>query len=101
MGYKNLRSCVADLEATGQLIRIEQPVSGDIEAGAIQRRVYQADGPALFFTNLQDCDFPALGNLFGTLERTRYLFRDTLAAVELLVKLKLDPKVLLKNPLNV
>jgi 4-hydroxy-3-polyprenylbenzoate decarboxylase len=101
MGYRNLRACLPDLEATGQLIRIEQPVSGDLEAGAIQRRVYQAGGPALLFTNLQGCAFPALGNLFGTLERTRYLFRDSLAAVELLVKLKLDPKTLLKRPLNI
>jgi len=101
MGYRNLRACLLDLEATGQLIRIEQPVSGDIEAGAIQRRVYQAGGPALLFTNLQGSPFPALGNLFGTLKRTRYLFRDTLAAVELLVKLKLDPKALLSQPLNV
>lgn len=100
MGYRNLRECIPNLEATGHLIRIDQPVSGNIEAGAIQRRVYQAGGPALLFTNLQGCAFPALGNLFGTLERTRYLFRDTLEAVELLVRLKLDPKVLLKQPMN-
>ncbi|HKJ04224.1 MAG TPA: UbiD family decarboxylase [Geopsychrobacteraceae bacterium] len=100
MGYRNLNECISDLETTGQLIRIDQPVSGNIEVGAIQRRVYRTGGPALLFTNLDDCTFPALGNLFGTLERTRYLFRDTLAAVELLVKLKLDPKVLLKQPLN-
>jgi len=98
MGYKNLQDCIQDLETTRQLIRIDDPISANIEAGAIQRRVYQAGGPALLFTNLDGCSFPALANLFGTLERTRYLFRDTLAAVELLVKLKLDPKTLLKQP---
>lgn len=98
MGYRNLRDALTDLEAAGQLIRIDQPIDPDIEAGAIQRRVYQAEGPALLFTNLSGCSFPAVANLFGTLERTRYLFRDTLRQVETLVKLKLDPKHLLRQP---
>jgi len=98
MGYRNLREAITDLESSGQLIRIEQSIDPDIEAGAIQRRVYQAGGPALLFNNLKGCDFPAAANLFGTLERTRYLFRDTLKQVETLVKLKLDPKHLLQNP---
>ena len=98
MGYRNLREALTDLETSGQLIRIEQPIDPDIEAGAIQRRVYQAEGPALLFTNLTGCTFPATANLFGTLERTRYLFRDTLRQVETLVKLKLDPKHLLRQP---
>jgi 4-hydroxy-3-polyprenylbenzoate decarboxylase len=97
MGYRNLREAIRDLEASGQLVRINQPIDPNIEAGAIQRRVYQAGGPALLFTNLKDCAFPATANLFGTLERTRYLFRDTLKHVETLVKLKLDPKSLLQN----
>ena len=98
MGYRNLREAITDLESSGQLIRIEQSIDPDIEAGAIQRRVYQAGGPALLFNNLKGCDFPAAANLFGTLERTRYLFRDTLKQVETLVKLKLDPKHLLQHP---
>ncbi len=98
MGYRNLREAIQDLEKSGQLIRIDQSIDPDIEAGAIQRRVYQAGGPALLFSNLKDCAFPAAANLFGTLERTRYLFRDTLKHVETLVKLKLEPKTLLQNP---
>lgn len=98
MGYTNLRAAIQDLENSGQLIRIDQQIDPEIEAGAIQRRVYQAGGPALLFTNLKNCAFPAAANLFGTLERTRYLFRDTLRHVETLISLKLDPKNLLKNP---
>lgn len=98
MGYRNLREAIQDLENSDQLIRINQQIDPDIEAGAIQRRVYQAGGPALLFTNLKDCAFPAAANLFGTLDRTRYLFRDTLKQVDTLVKLKLDPKSLLKHP---
>jgi 4-hydroxy-3-polyprenylbenzoate decarboxylase len=98
MGYKTLRHAVDDLERGGQLIRIDQPIEPDLLAGAIQRRVYRHNGPALLFTNLTGSRFPAVANLFGTLERTRYLFRDTLRHVETLVKLKLDPKTLLKSP---
>ena len=98
MGYKTLRQAVSDLEQSGQLIKIDQPIEPNLLAGAIHRRVYQHQGPALLFTNLVGSRFPAVANLFGTLERTRYLFRDTLRHVETLVKLKLDPKVALKSP---
>jgi 4-hydroxy-3-polyprenylbenzoate decarboxylase len=38
------------------------------------------------------------GNIFGTLNRARFIFRDTLKAIERLVKLKVDPVELLKRP---
>lgn len=98
MGYKTLRQAVDSLEQSGRLIRINQPIEPNLLAGAIQRRVYQNKGPAILFTNLTGSRFPAVANLFGTLERTRFLFRDTLRHVETLVKLKLDPKQLLKSP---
>ncbi|MDX9710583.1 MAG: UbiD family decarboxylase [Trichloromonas sp.] len=99
MGYRNLASCVADLERTGQLRRIDAEVDANLEIGAIQRRVYRAGGPALLFTNVRGCPFPMLGNLFGTLERTRYIFRDTLKTIEALVALKVNPAHALKHPL--
>jgi 4-hydroxy-3-polyprenylbenzoate decarboxylase len=89
---------VADLERSGALIRINEELSSNLEIGVIQRRVYQAGGPALLFTNVKGCSFPMLGNLFGTLERTRYIFRDTLKSVERLVQLKIDPRSMLKEP---
>ena len=98
MGYSNLASCVADLERSGALIRIEEALSPELEIGSIQRRVYQAGGPALLFTKVKGCSFPMLGNLFGTLERTRYIFRDTLKQVERLVQLKVDPRSFMKEP---
>ncbi len=91
MGYRNLQETVADLERTAQLRRIDVEVDPCLEVGAIQRRVYAAGGPALLFTKVKGCDFPMLGNLFGTLARARYLFRDTLPAIERLVALKVDP----------
>ncbi|MBN2331942.1 MAG: UbiD family decarboxylase [Deltaproteobacteria bacterium] len=98
MGYKNLRECILDLETAGQLIRISNEVDPYLEVGAIQRRVCQAGGPALFFSRVKGCRFPLVGNLFGTLERTRFMFRDTLRDIERLVNLKTAPGKLLKDP---
>src|SRR3954466_3399777 len=98
MGYRHLRDCLADLERTGQLFRIDHEIDPDLEAAEIQRRVYQAQGPALYFSRVKGCRFPMVSNLFGTLERTRFLFRDTLEAVRHLVELKIDPANFLKNP---
>jgi len=100
MGYRNLQECVADLERRGQLLRITEPLDPRLEIGAVQRRVYQAGGPALLFSNPLNCRFPLLGNLFGTLERTRFIFRDTLADIRRLVDLKINPFSALKHPLD-
>ena len=87
-----------DLERHGHLRRIEVPVDPRLEAAEIQRRVYQAGGPALLFTNVVGCRFPMVSNLFGTLERARFMFRDTLAAVRKLVELRTDPGALARRP---
>lgn len=100
MGYRNLQECVADLERHGHLLRVSVPLDPHLEIGALQRRVYQAGGPALLFTNAVGCRFPLLGNLFGTLERTRFIFRDTLDDIRCLVDLKINPFSLLRHPLD-
>src|SRR5262245_41796762 len=98
MGYSNLRACIADLERAGHLVRIEQEVDPYLEATEIHRRVNQAGGPAIFFERVKGCAFPMVSNLFGTLERTRFLFRDTLESVRHLVELKIDPATFWKRP---
>jgi 4-hydroxy-3-polyprenylbenzoate decarboxylase len=98
MGYRNLRACLADLERTGQLVRIEQEIDPYLEMAEAHRRVHEAGGPALYFARLKGCDFPAVSNLFGTPQRARFLFRDTLATVRRLVELKIDPGAFWKNP---
>ena len=96
MGYRNLRACLADLERTGQLVRIEAEIDPYLEMAEIQRRVYAAGGPALYFARVKGCAFPMVSNLFGTIERTRFLFRDALAAVRHLVELKVDAAAVLE-----
>jgi 4-hydroxy-3-polyprenylbenzoate decarboxylase len=98
MGYRSLADCVRDLESTGQLVVIDREVDAHLEIAAIQRRVYQAGGPALLFRRVKGSEFPVLGNLFGTLDRSKYLFRDTLESVRRLVELKVNPGAFGKNP---
>lgn len=98
MQYKSLRACIEDLERSGQLIRIQQEVDPKLEIAEIHRRVYQSNGPALFFEHVKGCRFPMVSNLFGTLERARYIFRGTLNAVQQLVELKIDPSSFFRRP---
>jgi 4-hydroxy-3-polyprenylbenzoate decarboxylase len=98
MSYRSLQECVDDLARTGQLIRIDEEIDPYLEAAEIQRRVYQAQGPAVLFNRVKGCRFRMVCNLFGTLERARFLFRDALDAVRRLVELKIDPGQLARRP---
>ncbi len=91
MGYRNLNSCVTDLERNGQLVRLESEIDANLEAAEIQRRVYLSGGPAILFANVRDCRFPMVSNLFGTLERARFIFRDSFENVQRAIQLKVDP----------
>ena len=98
MGHRNLTETVADLETHGQLKRVAAPIDPHLEMAEIQRRLYQANGPAVLFTNPKNTAFPMLANLFGSLERTRFLFRDALNDVHKLVELKTNPQAAMKRP---
>jgi 4-hydroxy-3-polyprenylbenzoate decarboxylase len=98
MGYKSLAECVSDLEKHGQLIRIKEEVDPYLEMAAIHLRVYEHQGPAVLFENIKGSKFPAVSNLFGTLERSKFMFRDTLDKIKVLVDLKSDPVKAIKNP---
>ncbi|MBQ7586015.1 MAG: UbiD family decarboxylase [Desulfovibrionaceae bacterium] len=87
MGYASLAHCVKDLEQVGALKRIEVPLDPNLEVSALQRLVFKAKGPALLLTQVKDCPFPILTNLFGTKERLHYLFRNELPVLEDLFKL--------------
>ncbi|NQU25201.1 MAG: UbiD family decarboxylase [Candidatus Nealsonbacteria bacterium] len=98
MGYRTLRECINDLQRSGQLLTIDRPVDANLEAAEIQRRVFRAGGPALLLTNVRNCRFPMACNLFGTMDRVRFLFRDSLSTLERLVRLQADPTEILRRP---
>ena len=96
--HKTLRHAIDDLDRHGRLLRIAEPVDPRLEAAEVHRRVHRAGGPAVLFENVVGCRFPMVSNLFGTLERAKFLFRHTLRRVEHLVALKVDPTEALKAP---
>lgn len=100
MGYRTLRACLADLEAHGHLVRIAEEIDPHLEAAEIHRRVFQAGGPAIYYEQIKGCRFPMVSNLFGTMPRMRFLFRDTLESVRRLVELRADPAEAARNPLR-
>ena len=100
MGYRHLSDCVEDLKRNNHLIVVDEPVDPNLEMAEIHRRVYASGGPALLFTSPTGCKFPMSSNLFGTIERARYIFRDTFANVQKAIGLKVHPEEALKNPLK-
>lgn len=91
MGYRNLADCLEDLRRSQQLVEIDAEVDPYLEVAAIQRRIFEAGGPAVLFRRVKGTAFPMVGNLFGTIERTRFLFRDTIDTVRKLIELKTRP----------
>lgn len=80
------------------MIRIKEEVDPYLQMAAIHLRVFENAGPALLFENVKGSKFPAVSNLFGTLERSRFIFRGTLDKVKTLIDLKSDPIKALKHP---
>ena len=98
MAYPSLKACITDLEKNGHLIRIKEEVDPYLQMAAIHLRVFEHRGPAILFENVKGSKFPAVSNLFGTLERSRFIFRDTLEKIKTLVDLKNDPVKAIKHP---
>jgi 4-hydroxy-3-polyprenylbenzoate decarboxylase len=100
MGYPNLQACINDLEKHGHLIRIKEEVDPYLQMSQIHLRVFEAGGPAILFEKVKGSKFPAVSNLFGTLERSKFIFRDSLDKVKTLVDVKTDPMQAVKHPLK-
>ncbi|HQR97898.1 MULTISPECIES: 4-hydroxy-3-polyprenylbenzoate decarboxylase [unclassified Polaromonas] len=66
MRYRDLRDFMAQLELTGDLRRVAEPVSPYLEMTALCDRVLRAGGPALLFERPTGHTMPVLANLFGT-----------------------------------
>jgi 4-hydroxy-3-polyprenylbenzoate decarboxylase len=99
MAYSNLEACLLDLERNGQLLRIKEEVDPHLEMAAIHLRIHEQKGPAILFEKVKGSKFRAASNIFGTLERSEFIFRDTLPQVKKLIEIKIDPVSAIKNPL--
>ncbi|MFM1929991.1 MAG: hypothetical protein RL387_1319 [Bacteroidota bacterium] len=100
MAYSSLEACLLDLEQNGHLIRIKEEVDPYLEMAAIHLRIYEQKGPAILFEKVKGSKFRAASNIFGTLERSEFIFRKTLPQVKQLIAMKIDPLAAIKNPLK-
>ncbi|MBU8597416.1 3-octaprenyl-4-hydroxybenzoate carboxy-lyase [Shouchella clausii] len=98
--YENLEECILDLEKHGHLVRIEEEVDPYLEMAAIQRRLYREGGPAVLFERVKGSKYRAVANLFGTMERSKFLFRKNWHKVEQVIALRDDPMKAAKRPLQ-
>ncbi len=77
MPYSSLRDFITKLEKSGQLVRINEPISTVLEMTEIQTRLLAEGGPAVIFEKPTGADgqileIPVLVNLFGTKERVAW-----------------------------
>lgn len=74
MPFTDMRDFMSRLEDEGELIRINAPVSVDLEISEILRRVMIAEGPAILFENVLNYKMPVAANLFGSEKRLKIAF---------------------------
>jgi len=71
MAFHDLKQFIADLEKRGELVRIREEVSADLEITEITDRVSKSGpcGPALLFERVKGHTVPVLMNAFGSMPR--------------------------------
>lgn len=98
MGYTSTQACIEDLEKHGHLIRIKEEVDANLEMAAIHLRVFEHNGPAILFENIKGCKFKAVSNLYGSVERSKFIFRDTIDTIKTLIEIRNNPIKAIKQP---
>jgi 4-hydroxy-3-polyprenylbenzoate decarboxylase len=98
VAYRSLGEAVRDLEQHGHLRRITAELDPDLEVAYVHLRVQEAGGPALLFEHLRGCRFPAASNLFGTLDRARFLLRHAYERTRRVIEARADPASVLRRP---
>ncbi|UCG65267.1 MAG: UbiD family decarboxylase [Deltaproteobacteria bacterium] len=70
MAFDSVREFMEALDKSRDIVRIKEEVDWELEAGAINRRCYETQGPAVLFENIRD--YPGhriLGGSLGTYRR--------------------------------
>ena len=98
MSYKTLQQCISDLDKKGELKIISEEVNPELDIASIHLDEFAKGGKAILFENIKGSKFRAVSNLFGTLERSRFMFRGNLQIVKDLIDIKTNPIYSLKNP---
>ncbi|MEP6684453.1 MAG: UbiD family decarboxylase, partial [Parafilimonas sp.] len=96
----SLEDCLIDLEKNNYLIRIREEVDPYLEMAAIHLKVHEAHGPALLFEKVKGSNYRAASNIFGTVERSKFLFRNRFKFIQQLIQLRNNPQQILQQPFN-
>lgn len=100
MSYKSLQQCLNDLDKKGELRVISDQLNPDLELASFHLEEFAKKGKALLFTNVMGTKYRAASNLFGTLDRSRFMFRDSLTIVKDLIDIKIDPINIFRHPIR-
>lgn len=100
MVYQNLKDCINDLEKQGHLIRVKEEVDPNLELAAIHLKIFEKAGPAILFENVKGTKYQTVSNLFGSIERSKFMFRETFEKVQKMVGLRNNPIAAIKQPLK-
>ena len=100
MGYKSLEQCIYDLEKNGNVRVINNKINPDLDIATIHLNEFKKGKKVLLFNNVAGSKYRAVSNIFGTVERGKYIFRDSLKIVKSLIAIKLDPLSVFKNPIH-
>lgn len=98
MIYRTLQDCIDDLEKHGHLVRVKEEVDPDLEMSALHLHMFAKGGPAILFEKVKGCKYRAVSNLFGDIERSKFMFRTRLQVMQDLVQLRSNPAKALKQP---
>ncbi|MCS7205298.1 MAG: UbiD family decarboxylase [Leptospiraceae bacterium] len=98
--FSSLLDCVLFLERHNQLVRIKEEIDPNLEMAIVHEILFLQKGPAIFYENIKNTKFPAISNLFGTYERAKLIFRNTLPKVKKLIELRAKPEVIRLKPFS-
>lgn len=93
-----LKNIIQDLKDNNQLITIAEEVDPALVMAQIHLKVYARRGPAIYFPHVKGSKYPAVSNLFGTIERSKFMFRQQWKKVEKAIELRDSPMKALKQP---
>lgn len=69
MAWNDLRQFLEELRGKGELKTVKRQVDGDLELGAIMRKVFDMRGPAVLFENVKGSNFPFVSGVMDTYPR--------------------------------
>ncbi len=99
MKQSTLKHTLEYLEHKKELVSLSTFLDPNLEIPYIHRRVFENQGPALWFKNVKGSNFSCASNIFGSKERMNLLFPHK-EDLQFLLSLKSNPLASFKSPLK-